>query len=909
MYDGYMQQRPILVTSEENPNLPLLIVDKKGMMGPLLAKRLQEQFLVVLVSPDLIGVSPSEREKLEVHKNIIHIPYRKKIPVIPDNFYSHTFIIYNGEEEILDMLPSFMKKANETGGKLFFITSLLHSNEILFRHLSHHLYHPMRIVVYGELFDSSHIVERNILNYFISQARTYKRVQIPNSGLGKLYPVLLDDVLVSIIQIAFAVEKKNRIMLVLPQHPINEISAARILQKKDPLLKVDFKIEKKQFLDFYTPPNGSYFFNNYNLEEKLKAINLSDKFSYEPPLQKSIPRPLKRRRKDLFLGVSVVLFCALFLPLLMTTLLGVGGGVALNKSVKEAEGANLSKAHTYASVAKLSFASAEAVSESIGLVGLFARGPSQQLIQSVRVGRRVSTTELEVLDAVELVKKVYEGKSSDPKNDFFHALATFKNSLLTLQQMKAEGALPKAITLKFDELATPLNLFENTVDTYPALLGFEGKKTYLVLFQNNMELRPGGGFIGSYGILQLDLGKVKKFQVHDVYDADGKLSIHIEPPYGLRRYLDASHWFLRDSNFSPDFRQNAQEATRFIQLETGERVDGVVALDTNVLQQILSVLGSVYVPDYKEQVRADNFYLLTQSHAEKDFFPGSTQKKDFLRALSNAIFLNLSEKKNIPYLTLIKQLGQAIREKHLLFASSDVAIQKVLTVNSLSSALWDGRTNDQNSVLDFYGVVDANVGANKANYYVRRSQEQDISLDENGDIKATATIKYENTSKSDSKFGGDYKDYVRFLLPPNATLQSIIIDNQEVSTTTAITDPDVYKRKNFIPPAELEIEKSLEEGKQVIGFFMIVPAKSTKEVSIIYTISQAVNMKNPAFTYDLQIYKQPGTIEDPYSLFFSYPSLFKPVRINGGATDVGGKIAYEGKLSEDKNIQAEFSKK
>jgi len=65
-----------------------------------------------------------------------------------------------------------------------------------------------------------------------------------------------------------------------------------------------------------------------------------------------------------------------------------------------------------------------------------------------------------------------------------------------------------------------------------------------------MELRPGGGFIGSYGILTMDKGKVSDFKIHDVYDADGKLKASIEPQFPVRRYLKLPHLFLRDSNFS-----------------------------------------------------------------------------------------------------------------------------------------------------------------------------------------------------------------------------------------------------------------------------------------------------------------------------------------------------------------------
>src|SRR6266581_3581412 len=119
MYDNYMEQkRPVLITSEEITKLPILIVDKKGTIGNSLAKILREQFFVVIVT----------EFSVEKHDNVIHIPYRRKIPMIPDNAYSHLFIIYNGGTELLDMLSAFEKKAEAVKARVLFITSLFYSS-------------------------------------------------------------------------------------------------------------------------------------------------------------------------------------------------------------------------------------------------------------------------------------------------------------------------------------------------------------------------------------------------------------------------------------------------------------------------------------------------------------------------------------------------------------------------------------------------------------------------------------------------------------------------------------------------------------------------------------------------------------------------------------------------------------
>jgi len=344
-----------------------------------------------------------------------------------------------------------------------------------------------------------------------------------------------------------------------------------------------------------------------------------------------------------------------------------------------------------------------------------------------------------------------------------------------------------------------------------------------------------------------------------------------------------------------------------LNLETKEKVDGVIAIDTTFLKKILEALGPITVNDYNETVTPDNFYLVTQTHAEKDFFPGSQQKKNFLQALLNTMLAKLSDGKHVPYEALVQKVGEALNEKHVLFAFPDDATQNVFTVNGYSSALWDGRKGQENTFLDFLGVNEANLGANKSNYYLTRSIKQDAVINEAGEVNTTVTVNYKNSSKQDSPFGGEYKNYVRFILPQRASVQDIIIDGQAMQTVPAITDPAVFTKKGFIPPSGLEVEKTQVADKQVVGFLLLVPAGESKTVVVTYTIPSIVNTDS-AFSYNLRLFKQPGTIDDSYSASITYPQSFKVVKAGTGV-DLGGKVVFEGKLLTDTDLTANFSKK
>jgi hypothetical protein len=892
--------RPYLVTSETAKHPPLLVIDKKGTMGMNLVNQLREQFLLVFVTGHEVPIS----------RQVIHIPYRKKIPRVPDDRYSHMFIFYNGEEEILDMLPALMKKANDTNSKLLFITSLLYTTPRLFQKLASHTYQHLHTIVYGEVF-SQDGKDHNITTMFLHQAKKFGRIEIPNNGVGKLYPIHLDDVYAAIIATAFASERRPHLLCVFPQHSVSELSIARMLQKHNPLLKLDFRKYKGSLPVYHLPQGGVYYYPDYPLEEKLRKVAKSFTPSthvHEQRTKKkySLPRPQTRINYRIF---WITLLTVLFFPILLTAFVGVTGVGALQLSVREIEKGRIGVAQNYASFGANALVVSEKIGSSLFYLDPFVKQPKEVFLQQLRVAKRLATTEVEILEAIETLQIVSEGKSPTPKKDFQGALANLKNSLIIVQKMRAEKELPRRVASKLEELSPIFLPFQNTIDVLPAIVGFEGKRTYLVLFQNNMELRPGGGFIGSYGLLTLEQGRVKEFTVHDVYDADGRLTAHIEPPFGLRRHLGASHWFLRDSNFAIDFPQNARQATTFLQLETGDVVDGVLAVDTSFLQNILSATGPVTVPDYKEVVTAENFYLRTQTHAEKDFFPGSTQKKDFLRSLLTALEEKLGKKDGVNFQQVISKIGESIVEKHVIFVFSDTATQQLFTVNNLSSSLVDIREENKDTYLDFLGVIDANVGVNKANYYLKRSIDQKVVWNVDGKLTTTVTVTYENTSKKDSPFGGDYKNYVRFAVPPDVQVRNIAINGVKQSTVPAITDPAVFTADNFRAPKELEIESSREQGKDSVGFLVVVPAGKSKTVALTYDSFRTVSIKEPVFFYDLRLFKQPGTIDDPYSFSFVYPSGYQVVGTESILSDVGGKLVYSGVLSEDRELKIAFSAK
>jgi len=881
-----------------NP-LPSLIVDKKGIIGEAICQKLVLKSLIVYVS--------QRKPKLD---GIFFVAYDRDVPVIPDNIYSHIFVV-DPDNINKKHLLEFLKKAKKDDSSLVFIISLFKTNSF-YKKVKVQL-GGLKVVVFGD------IVSKNTYPLLIYDAIKFGRIEVEGDGLSKTYPVFLEDVVSGIIEAAFAPlsgafdkNTKSSIFYLFPKYPPTELSLARQIQKANPSVKIDFirshsrhsgersdsKISQNDG-GFWTSQNdkvnGKYLLpDNYPLEKKIRELNIEGLMGRNFNKDSFNTNTYAKGTKLLSFRIFLLgLFFLLILPLISTLIFSFLGFLMLGNTKSTIEKGDLSSAQKSASVAKIFFSLAKKTSEPLLAEGRIIGQENNltPIIKNINLGYDLSQISKDVLSASETFSEVFMGKSKKTKEDFKDASDLLKNAITIFRKLEAEGGFPSVDRL--------IKIAENTIDYMPNLFGFNGKRVYLVLFQNNMELRPGGGFIGSYGLLTFDAGKMVDFSIHDVYDADGQLRGHVEPPYPIRRYLEKVHWYLRDSNFDVDFAKGASSSAILLNAETGQMVDGVIGIDVSFVKSILAVIGSVYVADYKETVTSSNLYELTQFHAEKNFFPGSRQKKDFLRSLFSAMQLKLSANNNLPYLEIAKSVDDSIDQKHLLFAFSDKNLQDLFSINNWSSSLLGAQGGTvSNSINDFLGINEANLGANKANYFVKRNVYHNVRIKEDGNVTGEVKINYANTSNKWP--GGDYVNYLRIILPFDTAISSISFDGFSQEIVPAITDPLIYEAKGFIAPLGLELEKYEQSGKTIYGFLVNVKAGKSKSIKIEYVLSQKISLEPQTFSYLLRIFKQPGIDSYPYSFSLTYPKSLRIIR---------GSSSSSLDLATDKELKIDFVQK
>jgi nucleoside-diphosphate-sugar epimerase len=449
------------------------------------------------------------------------------------------------------------------------------------------------------------------------------------------------------------------------------------------------------------------------------------------------------------------------------------------------------------------------------------------------------------------------------------------------------------LTERLPEIRQKINQMRKVLPLVPGFIAQDSKKTYLVLFQNSAELRPTGGFIGSYGLLTFEKGKLLDFSVEDIYAADGQLQGYIEPPPPIKKAFGDKSWFFRDSNWDPDFAVSAQRAEWFLQKTTNRKVDGVIAVNLPAAKLLLEATGPLTLPDYDEVVSAENLFDRAEYRAEIDFFPGSTQKKDFLGALAREIFGKAQAGSASDLIKLAQAVESSLAQKQILLNLHDHDGQKLLVSQNWAGVLFAPNltAGDSRPVLtDYNFLVEANLGINKANYFLNRRLKHQLTVLKNKELLAVTTVNYENRSPADAWPGGIYRAHLRNYLPAGSSLVSVKIDDNRLNLSGGI---DSYQ----------------EADKFVAGIDVTVPVKGDTEVEITYRLPGSLVSQNGLSRLAIVMPKQPGIINDPVEVIVNHPTFLTVAAASAPALISPQVVTWKTDLTFDRVFTIDFIEK
>ena len=369
----------------------------------------------------------------------------------------------------------------------------------------------------------------------------------------------------------------------------------------------------------------------------------------------------------------------------------------------------------------------------------------------------------------------------------------------------------------------------------PGLAGFGGEKEYLLLFQNNLELRPSGGYLGNFGILKVKNGQVTSLEIHDTNIFDGFGQVQTEPPQPMRDYLGINNWQMRDANWSPDFPTAAQQVEYFYHLQGGqEEFDGIIGINAAVLPDLLELTGPIYLEEFNKKFESKDIlyqleYEIEKGYVQRGIEPG--ERKTLFKALVKEILEQLVQKSFWQQKELKDLIFEELDRKNILLFLKDANNQEVI-----SKFNWDG-TVDQFYPNDYLMIVEANLAAKKSNAFIKREVEYLVDFTKERP-EVNLKIKYLHQGQEKDWFNDDYRAYLRIYLPQGSWL----LETNGVAGEIKFVD---------------------ELNKTVIGHWIVVLTGQEKIIEFKYLLPEGIKEKPE---YKILVQKQSGIDSFPFKL-------------------------------------------
>ncbi len=341
------------------------------------------------------------------------------------------------------------------------------------------------------------------------------------------------------------------------------------------------------------------------------------------------------------------------------------------------------------------------------------------------------------------------------------------------------GKLVDAFRQYVPILLTAFDQLGALLPVIPALLGIGQATNYLIEILDTSELRPGGGFIGNYGILTLLNGKQVAAHITDVdlLDRPFEAAGHVIPFPAAYQWFDIAlgNWSLRDTNLDADFPTVARYSEQNYIREGGQTsFEGVIAITPMLIQNMITVTGPISVPEYHETITAQNlterihYHQLAESEGVDTIAASdgkSSQRKHFTAVLAEDFVARLRQLPAASLVTIVPVITKALYTKDLqIYFNSPIA------ESLLQRYQVDGTIQAPSG--DSLFVVDANMAPNKANQFITNTLEDQVTLDAQGNAVHTTKISYAWTTPGPVYGASTYRDYARIYVPPGSVLQS-----------------------------------------------------------------------------------------------------------------------------------------
>ncbi len=418
-----------------------------------------------------------------------------------------------------------------------------------------------------------------------------------------------------------------------------------------------------------------------------------------------------------------------------------------------------------------------------------------------------------------------------------------KNSVSELQGVKGFGSLEPAMRDYYLSYGSELYGLQSFIGDLRNLLASPEEQRVLIMFQNDSEIRPAGGFLGSYGVLSVQGGEMKDLAVQDIYWPDSPLNFNLKliPPKALQH--TTTDWGARDANWFFNFPDSAEAVLSFLESSkvyaaSSTKFAGAIAINTKVLETLIGAVGPLTLQGYDTTITKDNFLEVLQREVETgpDKQPGKNPKR-ILSVLAPVLLQRLEALSPDEVKALLGALGEHIANKDIMFYFRDNNIENALASYGVDGSVYTLPTGFWGSYL---AVVNADVAGGKTDAVMKQNVEAwiDVGIDGSSVVNVAVKRSHTGTKNEDPWYQQDNKDYLKLFTNDGAELLSL------QGNTVRPDVNGVYGKEYMTYPALAKIEAtrvylpdegawSMEEaGKEVFSTWLMTKMGETKELDM-----------------------------------------------------------------------------
>jgi len=395
-----------------------------------------------------------------------------------------------------------------------------------------------------------------------------------------------------------------------------------------------------------------------------------------------------------------------------------------------------------------------------------------------------------------------------------------------------------ALLKNLDELEKMFKLAES-------LAGYDTPKRYLLIFQNNNELRATGGFMGSFALIDIKAGEITNLEVPGggFYDLQGSFFEKIIAPYPMQ--ILGATWQIWNANWWPDFTASAQKIMWFFEKSGWPTVDGVITVNASILPDILRLTGNISLPQYEQLFTPENVITALQQEAEFEYDKKENKPKkiigDLVPLVSDRLFKNINGEHLIKVFALF---NTALNEKEIQFYFNDSNLEK-----QIDDFGWSGRVNQTSG--DYLMVVRDNIAGGKTDDKIEQKISHEAKINSDGKIIDTVDITLTHNGDKNDVFGKVLnKSFVRVYVPLGSKLLAVSgYDTLDPGLFKEIypnykVDNDLKRisgENSFDSQGNTMINDEL--GKTVFGNWLLLQPGKTKTLSFSYELPLSLNFE------------------------------------------------------------------